>query len=66
MPGTVEFALPIQFASGLRAKLGLSHKSRLGNPNFKIPFAIVMGDLDYVRSLDDEACETLIKFKQDQ
>ena len=63
MPGRTEFGLPIQFESGLRAKMGLDHQSRLASPNFTIPFAIVLGEIDYVKSLDNGACENLIKLK---
>ena len=59
-PGTTEYSIPLQFESGLRAKMGLDHHSRLGNPDFKIPFCIVMGEIDYVKSLDQGASENLI------
>lgn len=64
MPGTVEFGLPMQFTSGLRAILGLAGETRLANPEFKLPFCIVMGELDYVKSLDDGASEALIYLKK--
>ena len=63
-PVTGDHALPLQFENGLRSKMGLDHESRLGNEEFKVPFCIVFGEIDYVKSLDKGASEDLIKLKK--
>lgn len=60
-PATFEHALPIMFGTGLRARMGLASATRLGNPNFTVPFSIIHGDVDWVKSIDNGAAENLIK-----
>jgi hypothetical protein len=43
----------VLFDCALQARLPLSDKERLGNPNFPIPFSIIYGDNDWVLRIDD-------------
>jgi hypothetical protein len=55
-----ECALMVLFDCALQAKLPLSDKERLGNPNFPIPFSIIYGDNDWVLRIDDNQSQDLI------
>ena len=62
MPGTVEYAVPMMFETGMRTYLGLEHK--ICKTSFKTPLCIVFGEKDYVKDLDKGVSANLIKFKK--
>ena len=51
---TTECALMVLFDCALQAKLPLSNKDKLGNPNFPLPFTIIYGENDWVLRIDDD------------
>ena len=58
--GTTEHAIAVMFDKTLMAKVPLGNDDRLGDPNFQLPFTIVFGDGDWVRSADQEFSPNLI------
>lgn len=45
--------------------MGLAGPRFLGNPDFNVPFSFVFGDVDWVKSIDQEASARLIKERRD-
>lgn len=50
----------IMFEYDITPKISLSEISKLGNPEFSVPFSIVFGDDDWMESYDDGCSKFLI------
>jgi hypothetical protein len=48
------------FEHDISPKVSLSDPSKLGNPEFPVPFSIVFGDDDWMTSYDDGCSKCLI------
>ena len=53
----------IMFEYDITPKISLSDSTKLGNPEFQIPFSIVFGDDDWMESYDDGWSRKLIESK---
>ena len=60
--GTTEYALGVLFKldGGIYAHLPLGAATKLGDPNFKLPFSFIYGDWDWVRKMDEDFSRHLI------
>lgn len=52
-PATTEYGLMINFDINMQPKVPLSHPSKLGRPDFPIPFSFFYGYNDWVLMLDE-------------
>ena len=48
------------FDHDVSPKISLSEPSKLGNPDFSVPFSIVFGDSDWMTKYDDGCSKYLI------
>jgi hypothetical protein len=50
----------VLFNPNLVAKIPLSLKDRLGNPDFQLPISVIFGDQDWVKDVDGGASLKLV------
>mmetsp|Transcript_5064 Transcript_5064/g.8635 ORF Transcript_5064/g.8635 Transcript_5064/m.8635 type:complete len:138 (+) Transcript_5064:683-1096(+) len=58
--GNAEMALILAFDSQLQAFLPLGVSSKMADPDFPVPFSIIIGDRDWVNECDDGASQMCV------
>ena len=56
--------LMVLFSRGFQAHLPLGTNEKFTDPNFPIPFSVIMGDNDWVRKCDDDYGRTCVEARK--